>query len=76
MLSQKDFITMLMDMQAHVSRAMEITNVLVQELSEKELRYKLAALNQTKRMHLDAMNALTTLLKEQQVSGPKDIPAK
>lgn len=64
MLSQEDFIGMLGDMQSHVEKTIRITDDLVAELDDKDLRFKLIALRQTKYVHLEAMNALATLIKK------------
>ncbi len=64
MLSQEDFIGMLNDMQAHVEKTIKITDELVAELDDKDLRFKLIALRQTKYVHLETMNALATLIKK------------
>ncbi|MCD8349472.1 MAG: hypothetical protein LUC93_02555 [Planctomycetaceae bacterium] len=64
MLSQEDFIGMLNDMQSHVEKTIKITDELVAELDDKDLRFKLIALRQTKYVHLETMNALSTLIKK------------
>lgn len=63
MLSQVDFITMMGDMQTHVEKTIAITDELVSDLDDKELRFKLIALRQSKHLHLEAMSALSTLVK-------------
>lgn len=64
MLSQVDFITMIGDMQTHVEKTITITDELVSELDDKDLRFKLIALRQSKHLHLEAMSALSTLVKQ------------
>lgn len=64
MLSQVDFVSMIGDMQTHVEKTISITNELISELDDKELRFKLIALRQSKHLHLEAMSALATLVKE------------
>ena len=64
MLSQDDFVGMLRDMQKHVEKTIKIADELVAGLEDKELRYKLIALRQTKYMHLEAMAALQTVIQQ------------
>lgn len=64
MLSQDDFIKMLSDMQAHIARAIKTTNDLVMDLDDNDLRLKLVALGQGKQLHLEALTALNTVLRD------------
>lgn len=64
MLSQEDFVGMLNDMLTHVEKTIKITDDLVAELDDKDLRFKLIALRQTKYVHLEAMSALSALIKK------------
>lgn len=64
MLSQDDFINMLSDMQAHIARAIKTTNDLVMDLDDTDLRLKLVALGQGKQLHLEALTALNTILRD------------
>lgn len=63
MLSQVDFVTMISDMQTHIEKTINITDELVSDLDDKELRFKLIALRQSKHIHLEAMSALSALVK-------------
>lgn len=75
MLSQEDFVGMLNDMLAHVEKTIKITDDLVAELDDKDLRFKLIALRQTKYVHLETMNALSTLIKKNMRSAEPAPPS-
>lgn len=62
MLRQEDFIDMLGEMQDHVEKTVRITDELVAEVDDIDIRFKLISLRQTKHLHLEAMAALKTLL--------------
>lgn len=62
MLRQEDFIDMLGEMQSHVEKTIRITDELVAEVDDTDIRFKLISLRQTKHLHLEAMTALKTLL--------------
>lgn len=64
MLSQEDFVGMLNDMLSHVEKTIRITDDLVAELDDKDLRFKLIALRQSKYVHLETMSALSALIKK------------
>ncbi len=76
MLRQDDFVAMLASMLAHVERTIRITDELVVELHDRDLRFKLVALRQAKFNHLETLEALSTLLKENMAATPeKKAPA-
>lgn len=64
MLSQNDFVSMIGDMETHVEKTILITDELVSVLDDKDLRFKLIALRQSKHLHLEAMSALGTLVRQ------------
>ncbi len=64
MLRQDDFIAMLASMLAHVDRTIRITDELIVLLEDKDLRFKLVALRQAKYSHMETLEALSTMLKE------------
>lgn len=63
MLSQTDFVNMLTDMHTHMDKAVRILDELVSDIDDKDLRYRLVALRQTKRSHMEALAALTSVIK-------------
>ncbi len=63
MLSQNDFVTMLTDLQRQLIETIRMIEELIDELDDKDLRYRFVAIVQTKKAHLDAMNALASLVK-------------
>ena len=63
MLSQSDFVTMLTDLQRQLIITIKTIDELICELDDKELRYRFLAMVQTKQRHLEAMNALASMVK-------------
>ncbi len=71
MLRQDDFVNMLASMLSHVERTINITDELVVEMKDRDLRFKLVALRQAKYSHLETLEALSTLLKENMAAAPE-----
>lgn len=63
MLSQNDFVSMLTDLQKQLISTIKTIEELIGELDDKDLRYKFVAMAQTKQRHLEAMNALASMVK-------------
>ncbi|MCC8166323.1 MAG: hypothetical protein LIQ31_09265 [Planctomycetes bacterium] len=68
MLRQEDFVEMLGSMQTHVEKTIRITDELVSELDDVELRFKLVAFRQAKHLHLETLSALQTLVRHNMYS--------
>ncbi len=64
MLTQHDFLSMLGDLQAHTGKTVSVIEGLLAGIDDKELCLKLVALKQTKLVHLEAMQALSTLVRD------------
>ncbi len=63
MLTQTDFVTMLTDLQVQMVSTIRTIQILSNEIEDKELRYQFVAMAQSKQRHLEAMNALASLVK-------------
>ena len=63
MLSQSDFVFMLTDLQRQLIVTIKTIDDLIGELDDKDLRYRFIAMVQTKQRHLEAMNALASMVK-------------
>ena len=70
MLSQSDFVLMLTDLQRQLILTIKTIDELVGELDDKDLRYRFVAMVQTKQRHLEAMNALASMIKGGVTSMP------
>lgn len=64
MLTQKDFLSMLDDLQTHTAKTVSVIEGLITGTGDKELCLKFVALKQTKLVHLETMQALSALVKE------------
>ncbi len=69
MLTQNDFVSMLGDMRNHTAKTIAVIERLITETEDKNLRLKFVALKQTKLTHLEAMQALTTLVNNHMYQG-------
>jgi hypothetical protein len=63
MLTQSDFVSMLTDLQVQMVTTIKTIQTLTNEIEDKELRYQFVAMAQSKQRHLEAMNALASLVK-------------
>ena len=63
MLTQSDFVSMLTDLQVQMVTTIKTIQMLSNEIEDNELRYQFVAMAQSKQRHLEAMNALASLVK-------------
>lgn len=63
MLTQSNFVSMLTDLQVQMVTTVKTIQTLTNEIEDKELRYQFVAMAQSKQRHLEAMNALASLVE-------------
>lgn len=71
MLNASDFIVTLGELGQQILKTVNVLDSLATEADDKDLRYELLARRQTKRRHMEAINALTIAVRSRTASGEK-----